>query len=293
MTLNPNGGIDDRRVLRRFVYRHPLYTRAAIRAQRQLGRGERRQPDALLRRLLALRVSRRRVEFGAAGGRARSEWSGDRLGRLRRHAASSAVLARRARVHVSAVHGAARHRPHSRADAGVAADEPQPLELGEPSTTGTISAMRRARCASVSPPTRRPRHRSAGGADLPADTPAVSRLLLQSGLVLLLLRSRRAAAVVLAEVNNTFGGSHRYWLRPGSVRRAHFARRPPRRWTSRRSCRAILSTRSPSRRPAGPLVAHMETSRAGSVVLRCDAVARPAGLERGGDPAGACAVIRR
>ena len=37
MTLNPDGGIDDRRVLRRLVYRHPLYTREAIRAQRQWG----------------------------------------------------------------------------------------------------------------------------------------------------------------------------------------------------------------------------------------------------------------
>jgi predicted NAD/FAD-binding protein len=35
VTLNPNGGIDDRSVLRRFVYRHPLYTREAIRSQRQ------------------------------------------------------------------------------------------------------------------------------------------------------------------------------------------------------------------------------------------------------------------
>jgi len=33
VTLNPNGGIDDGRVLRRFVYRHPLYTREAIGAQ--------------------------------------------------------------------------------------------------------------------------------------------------------------------------------------------------------------------------------------------------------------------
>jgi predicted NAD/FAD-binding protein len=35
VTLNPNGAIDDDRVLRRFVYRHPLYTREAIGAQRQ------------------------------------------------------------------------------------------------------------------------------------------------------------------------------------------------------------------------------------------------------------------
>jgi len=35
VTLNPHGGVDDQRVLRRFVYRHPLYTREAIRAQRK------------------------------------------------------------------------------------------------------------------------------------------------------------------------------------------------------------------------------------------------------------------
>jgi predicted NAD/FAD-binding protein len=35
VTLNPDEGIDERRVLRRFEYRHPLYTREAIRAQRQ------------------------------------------------------------------------------------------------------------------------------------------------------------------------------------------------------------------------------------------------------------------
>jgi uncharacterized protein len=35
VTLNPNGGIDEHRVLRRFVYRHPLYTREAIGAQQQ------------------------------------------------------------------------------------------------------------------------------------------------------------------------------------------------------------------------------------------------------------------
>ena len=33
VTLNPRGGIDETRVLRRFTYRHPLYTRDAIRAQ--------------------------------------------------------------------------------------------------------------------------------------------------------------------------------------------------------------------------------------------------------------------
>jgi predicted NAD/FAD-binding protein len=35
VTLNPNGGIDERRVLRRLTYRHPRYTREAIAAQRR------------------------------------------------------------------------------------------------------------------------------------------------------------------------------------------------------------------------------------------------------------------
>ena len=35
VTLNPGGEIDEGRVIRKFVYRHPLYTRQAIRAQRE------------------------------------------------------------------------------------------------------------------------------------------------------------------------------------------------------------------------------------------------------------------
>ena len=37
MTLNPHGGIDERHVLGKFVYRHPLYTREAIGAQQHWG----------------------------------------------------------------------------------------------------------------------------------------------------------------------------------------------------------------------------------------------------------------
>ena len=37
VTLNPDGGIDERQVLRRLVYRHPLYTAEAIRAQQHWG----------------------------------------------------------------------------------------------------------------------------------------------------------------------------------------------------------------------------------------------------------------
>ena len=35
VTLNPNGCVDERRVLRRFVYRHPLFTRQAVSAQQR------------------------------------------------------------------------------------------------------------------------------------------------------------------------------------------------------------------------------------------------------------------
>jgi uncharacterized protein len=35
VTLNPDGQVDERRVLRRFVYRHPLHTHAAIGAQQR------------------------------------------------------------------------------------------------------------------------------------------------------------------------------------------------------------------------------------------------------------------
>jgi predicted NAD/FAD-binding protein len=35
VTLNPDGQIDEQRVLQRFVYRHPLYTREAIGSQRR------------------------------------------------------------------------------------------------------------------------------------------------------------------------------------------------------------------------------------------------------------------
>jgi predicted NAD/FAD-binding protein len=35
VTLNPDGGVAESHVLRRFVYRHRLYTREAIRAQQR------------------------------------------------------------------------------------------------------------------------------------------------------------------------------------------------------------------------------------------------------------------
>ncbi len=68
VTLNPNGGIDERHVLRRVrLSASAVYARGHPRAA-AVGRGERRQSHALLRRLLALRVSRGRAAFGAQSG---------------------------------------------------------------------------------------------------------------------------------------------------------------------------------------------------------------------------------
>ena len=67
VTLNPDGGIDERRVLRRFVYRHPLYTREAIGAQRQWGDVSGVNRTHYCGAYWLLRLPRRRVEFGAQG----------------------------------------------------------------------------------------------------------------------------------------------------------------------------------------------------------------------------------
>ena len=69
VTLNPDGQIDERRVLRRFIYRHPLYTPRGNQRAAAVARGQRRQPHALLRRLLVPWVSRGRVELRAQGRR--------------------------------------------------------------------------------------------------------------------------------------------------------------------------------------------------------------------------------
>ena len=54
--------------------------------------------------------------------------------------------------------------------------------------------------------------------------------------------------IVLAEVSNTFGGAHNYWLRPDAGVADAFAPPPPSRSTCPRSCRSMSITRSPSRR---------------------------------------------
>ena len=194
VTLNPDGGIDERRVLRRFVYRHPLYTARGDPRAAAVARGERRQSHALLRRLLALRVSRGRVELGAQGGpRARSRVvidSGLFVGTLRHrrftpvaHAFTYPLFMALLDIdRVPELMRVSRLTSYNRWNWAA-------------STIAIISAIRRRPLRERLADRRgAPRDRSAGRSHLPADAPAVSRLLLQPGLVLLLLRSRGAVA---------------------------------------------------------------------------------------------------
>jgi DUF1365 family protein len=70
--------------------------------------------------------------------------------------------------------------------------------------------------------------------------------------------------VVLAEVRNTFGGSHRYWLRPDPASRTFRAAAAKSLYVSpfMPVDQEYAFAFTP---PAGRLVAHMETSQAGSV----------------------------
>ena len=70
--------------------------------------------------------------------------------------------------------------------------------------------------------------------------------------------------VVLAEVNNTFGGSHRYWLRPDPASRTFRAAASKSLYVSP-FMPVDLEYAFALTPPADSLVAHMETSRAGSV----------------------------
>jgi DUF1365 family protein len=72
--------------------------------------------------------------------------------------------------------------------------------------------------------------------------------------------------VVLAEVSNTFGGRHNYWLRPDSVSRTFRAAAAKSLYVSP-FMPADLDYAFAFTPPAGRLVAHMKTSRAGSVVF--------------------------
>ena len=70
--------------------------------------------------------------------------------------------------------------------------------------------------------------------------------------------------VVLAEVNNTFGGSHRYWLRPGSSSRTFRAAAAKALDVSPFMPRDIAYTFAFAPPSAGPLVVHMQAAREGS-----------------------------
>ena len=129
------------------------------------------------------------------------------------------------------------------------------------------------------------------GPDLPAHTSAVSRLRLQSGLVLLLLRPLERLQVVLAEVTNTFGGTHSYWLRPDPVSRMFRAAATKSLYVSP-FLPVDLEYTFVFTLPADRLVAHMETSQAGSVssMRRCRSNAAHGTRRRSG---GCCCVIPR
>jgi len=70
--------------------------------------------------------------------------------------------------------------------------------------------------------------------------------------------------VVLAEVRNTFGGSHRYWLRPDPASRTFRAGAAKLLYVSP-FMPIDLEYTFAFTPPAGRLVAHMETSQAGSI----------------------------
>ena len=67
VTLNRTEAIDPERVIRKIDYAHPVFTREGIARAATLGGDQRRRPDPLLRRLLALGLPRGRRLVGAAG----------------------------------------------------------------------------------------------------------------------------------------------------------------------------------------------------------------------------------
>ena len=190
---------------------HPRGDRRAA----AVARGQRRQPHALLRRLLVLWVPRGRVALGAQGRRrARGRVvidSGLFVGTLRHRRFTPVAHAFTYPLFMALLD--IDRLP--RADARVAADQLQPLELGELRRSRSPRRSRRARSATGSP-LDAARH----GIDLPD-----GRIFLLTHLRYLgygfnpvsffycFDRAERLQ-VVLAEVSNTFGGSHNYWLRP-------------------------------------------------------------------------------
>ena len=193
VTLNPDGA--DRRAPRAAPVRlsPPAVHARGHRARRpRWARGQRRQPHALLRRLLVLWVSRGRVELGAQGRqRARGRVvidSGLFVGTLRHrrfapvaHAFTYPLFMALLDVdRVPELMRVSRLTSYNRWNWASFDDRDH---LGDP-TRSLRDTARGRRDA--------PRDRPAGRSHLPADAPAVSRLRLQPGLVLLLLRCRRS-----------------------------------------------------------------------------------------------------
>ena len=178
-----------------------------------------------------------------------------------------------------------------RVDARVAVDKLQPLELGELRRSGSF---RRSEPPAQGPARDRrgtPRDRSARRSRLPADEPAVSRLLLQSGLFLLLLRSRGAVAGRPCR-----GEQHLRWNAQLLAAAGFGITHVPRRRDEIPLRLAVHADRPGLRvrlHAAGgaPGRAH-EDGRGRLGVLRRDAVARTAALERAGDPPRARSLSR-
>ena len=292
VTLNPDGGIDESQVLRRFVYRHPLYTREAIRAQRHWGEvsGVNRthycgaywrygfHEDGLHS---ALRVAAR------AGSRVVID-SGLFVGTLRHRRFTPVAHAFTYPLFMALldIDRVPELMSVSRSD------EPQPLELGE---------LRRSRSSrrsdSTAPGTAR------------RSTRRATESMLPDGPIFLLTHLRylgycfnpvsffycfdraERLQVVLAEVSNTFGGTHNYWLRPDPASRTFRAAATKSLYVSP-FMPVDLEYAFAFTPPAGRLVAHMETVRPArwASTRRCRSSAGPGTRRR--SAARWCAIPR-
>jgi len=266
VTLNPTHDIDQRRVLRRFVYQHPLYTRAAIRAQ-----GQWRAVSGVNRTHYCgaywfSRLPRGRIEFRAQG----RAWARSRV------VIESGLFV-----------GTLRHRrfttvPHSFS---------YPLFMALLDVDRVPELMRVSRLTGcnrwnwasfddrdhLGDPARPLRERLAldaarHGIDLPA-----GRIFLLTHLRYLgycfnpvsffyCFDDTERLRLVLAEVRNTFGGGHNYWLRPDPLLPGFRAAAAKALYVSP-FMPVDLDYAFTFTPPAGHLVAHMATVKAGAVCL--------------------------
>ena len=264
VTLNPDGGIDESQVLRRFVYRHPLYTREAIRAQQR---------------------------WGDVSGVNRTHYCGAywRYGFHEDGLHSALRVAARAgsRVVIDSglFVGTLRHRRFT----PVAHAFTYPLFMAlldidrvpELMRVSAVTSYNRWNWASfddrdhLGDPARSLRERLAidaarQGIDLPDGPVFLLTHLRYLGYCFNPVsffycfdRAERLQ-VVLAEVSNTVGGAHNYWLRPDSASRTFRAAATKSLYVSP-FMPVDLEYAFAFTPPAGRLVAHMKTVKAGSV----------------------------